>query len=187
MLLVGCTHVQRPAIQTTVLPPETMVQKIPLKVALVMDSNWTNYTFKFGKMGDTWEYPLGGPLMDYARSVSSHSFQEVTESPDASSVPSSADVILSPAVAKMDHAAGMLAWQDRKLIMLVEWTMRDRNSKNMVWLSTIEANAAHSAGNLFTGGGNERRLFQALFDELTTNTLRAFQEAPEIKTRSGSR
>ena len=186
LLLVGtgCTHIQRPTIKPTALAESAGVSKIPLRVALVMDPAWTNYTFSFSKMGDTWQYPVGKALVEYARNATGHAFREVAEFSDAAVAANTADVVLQPRVGKADHAMGMLAWQDRTLVFRVEWTMHDAANRNKVWLSTIDGHASHHAGNVFTMNGNERKLFQQLFDDLTTKTVHAFQEAPELRQLS---
>lgn len=187
LLGTGCTHVQKPKIQRTTLAAEAKSGALPLKVALVMDAAWTNYTFQFSKMGDTWKYPLGASMIDYARNVTGHSFRQVVEFVSADAAANQADVILQPRVAKSDQAMGMLAWQDRTLVFLVEWTARDAANRNTVWLTTIDAKAAHNAGNMFTFNGNERKLFQKIFDDLSNKTVKAFAESPELKAISPAR
>jgi len=145
--------------------------------ALVLDSEWSNYTFSFSQMGDTWKYQLGESLNNYARNVCQHAFQKVTVFPDRASAANKADAILHPKVAKMDHAIGTLAWQDRTFILLVEWTMRDGADQKTLWLHTAEGQAAHNAGNMLTWKSNEKKVFQKLFDNLTANTVAPLKAA----------
>jgi hypothetical protein len=169
----ACTHTQKPVITVKALPPaQASAGSRPM--FLVMDDAFRQYTFEFGKMGDTWKYPLGEALVDYARNVTQHVFPGVTE---ATAAPADGGWVLQPAVGKMDHASGLLAWQDRTLVLRVEWALRNAGDSRTLWLSTVEGKASHAAGNLFTGKGNERKLFQMLFDDLTEATVRELRLA----------
>lgn len=183
LMLTGCTHVQKVQIGTTMLAARSGEQKLPLKAVLQLDGELTGYEFSWSMMGDNWKYPLGGDLGNYARNVARSVFAEVRE---GGAPPAAGEVILRPRVAKMDHAIeGFAAWSKRNLILKVEWTLSDVGAKDPLWLATVEARASHNAGNVFTMKGAERKLFQELFDNLSTNTVATMRNAPEIRKRAG--
>ena len=61
------------------------------------------------------------------------------------------------------------------------WVARDRANKNTLWLKTFSATGQTHSGNVFTAGGNQRKRFQLLFDDLTRQTVEAIEKSPELK------
>lgn len=89
--------------------------------------------------------------------------------------------VFAPKVARANQLMPSFAWQKRQVLLVVEWTAKTPDSGNVLWVSSIEGAADEAIGNVFTGGGHEKKLFQDLFDDLTRKTVVAFSEAPELR------
>ena len=72
---------------------ERAATPVPIHAALVLDPAFTNYRWSFSSTGDTWEYPMGGRLRQYAEEISRKILKEVTIQADAT-VPENAEVVL---------------------------------------------------------------------------------------------
>jgi hypothetical protein len=157
-------------------------QVLPHRVVLVINQELAEYKHEFHLVGGTDVYPLGAALQDYARNVTSNSFQAVDIVPSAEKASSFAsdDLILIPRVVKSDTSFGHSKYN---ISFVMEWTAKDRTSQNTVWLKTITANGSEPMGSVFTIFKHRRMLFQKVFDDLTPKTCKAFQEAPEFLAR----
>ncbi len=168
VLLAGCTHVQKMKVSPIARIADPHQEKLPLKVGLMLDEPYCSYTHKWERMGDTWIFPLGPVLKSQSISVCEQTFRSVVVSTNGV-LPAGVDVILTPRVYKLGfafgHAKGFLA------TLLVEWTMRDQDNHNLLWLTTVE-------GHLNSGWG---KAYRELFDELAIGASRRFRESPEIR------
>ncbi|MBI3879838.1 MAG: hypothetical protein HY301_07205 [Verrucomicrobia bacterium] len=179
----GCTEVHTMPVKAMVFAQGAGEHKIPLNVILLLDKKWLNYTYSYQWGAGRHEYPLGKVLENYAKSVTQQTFQSVTREVDATATDGKAVVTLEPRIAKADEVfAGLSAWAKRKVVFQVEWTMRDANSKKIVWLATIDGQAEYPIGTLLSMNSNERKLYQMLFDDLSLKTVKAFKDAPEIRS-----
>lgn len=180
LVVTGCAHHVKLTVQPTALAvPE---RKLPLRAAVVADKELEAWKYEFKMMGDTWIFPFGPAIKDTARQVSEQAFESVTMVPsfeEAARLP--VDVILRPEGRKAEQSTPVWAWEDVNFVMVVEWHAKDRSAQNTVWLKTITANASHVGGNLFTGAGNQRKLMQKLFDDLSRKTYDALMNAPELR------
>src|SRR5262245_40748234 len=80
LLAAGCTHVYEVNVPPTELPS---LAKNPAHVALVLDPGLTGFDLRYEAMGDTFVFPLGAGLEDYAKNVAQTHFREVTVFPTA--------------------------------------------------------------------------------------------------------
>ena len=176
----GCTHMVPISVHPTALAAG---DKLPLTAALVINKDLLDYKYEFHMMGDTWLYPFGEPLQDYARRVAGASFQRVeeTSSTEKAFAMPSTDIVLVPRPVKADESTGLMAQSKVNLTLVIEWTAKDRASQNTVWLKTITANASEVQGNVFSGHKHQGILMQKLFDDLCAKTHEAFQSAPELR------
>lgn len=55
--------------------------------------------------------------------------------------------------------------------MLLEWTLRSNDNRNILWMTTVDGH----------GRGGNSKAHQLLFDDLATKSYRAFQESPEVQ------
>jgi hypothetical protein len=155
-------------------------QVLPHRVVLMINPEFADYKHEFHLVGGTDVYPLGSALQDYARNVTSNSFQavDVVSSEEKASSFTSDDLILIPRVVKSDTSFGHSKYN---VTLVVEWSAKDRASQNTVWLKTITANGSEPMGSVFTIWKHRRMLFQKVFDDLSPKTFKAFQEAQELR------
>ena len=155
-------------------------QLLPHRAALVLNQELADYTHKFALVGGTDRYPIGAALQEYARNVTTKSFQQidVVPSEEQAAPLTSDDLILVPRVVKSDTSFGHGLFT---ITLVVEWTAKNRASQNTVWLKTITANASEKMGSGFTTMKHRRVLFQKVFDDLSPRTYKAFQEARELR------
>ena len=155
-------------------------QLLPHHAVLVLNQELADYKHKFALVGGTDRYPIGSALQEYARNVTTKSFQQVDVIPSEEQAASltSDDLILIPRVVKSDTSFGHGKFT---ITLVMEWTAKNRASQNTVWLKTITANASEKMGSAFTTMKHRRTLFQKVFDDLSPRTYKAFQEAPELR------
>lgn len=167
----GCTHTAKIKVVPTQLPAAQA--KLPGRAALVLDEEFNSFQYQFKMMGDTFVYPVGPSLNQYARNVVEHAYSRITVVPTAEAAVGHADAILVPKALKADQSHGVWAWDDRRFSLIVEWTLKDGQNRNVLWVKPIEGKATETGGNLFTGKSHERKLFQKLFDHLSLKTYEA--------------
>jgi hypothetical protein len=160
--------------------PLTGGRVLPHRAVLVLNQELADYKHGFHLVGGTDVYPIGSALQDYARNVTGRSFQQVDVVPSEEKAASltSDDLILIPRAVKSDTSFGHGKFT---ITLVVEWTAKNRASQNTVWLKTITANASEKMGSAFTTLKHRRMLFQKAFDDLSPQTYKAFQEAPEFR------
>jgi hypothetical protein len=175
--IVGCTHVAQLDIQSSALPSVT---KARTNVALVISKEFADFSHEYGSMGDKFVFPLGAGLKDYAKNVAQNRFETVTVVDSATEAAGKFDAILTPRAVKADESHGVFTFTERRVTLLVEWTLKDGDGVRPLWVDTITANAARKMGSAFTYKKNQKLLFQALFDDLSTKTMKAFEESSEV-------
>ncbi len=180
---MGCTHVTTIPIATTSLPP---TDKSPAKVALVLEKQFSEFKYQLKQMGDTFEYPLGEAFQNYARNVTGSRFAQVSIFPVAPESAEGIDGILFPKVVKVEESRGLFTWTERRVVAVVEWTLKDRYNQKIIWLNTFDAEAGRVPGPAWHVKENEGRLFQDLFDQLSLKTQKAFVESKEFELLGGT-
>jgi hypothetical protein len=174
----GCAHTMQVNVKPTMLPA---CDKSPARIALVLDRDFTEYKHTMRSMGDSFVSPLGPPLQEYAKNVTQHVFTEVFVHPTAAEAAGKADAILIPKVTKLDESYGLWAASKHQMVMIMEWTLKDRDNQKDLWLDSIDARGEGKMGNGFTYKGNHLKILQHLFDDLSVKTQKALLESPEIR------
>ena len=180
LLLCGCTSVEE--INVKPAPSATLAVKEPwpLHVALVLDEGFTNYSYTWSVVG-TDVLPLGPSLAQYARQVCEAAFRTVTVVPNVEAGAGKADCVLIPRVTGANLEVPTTAFSKPEMVIMVEWTMKDRGAQKPLWLTTIEGKTKEAAGNMWTYRKHRRIRNQKLFDDLARNTAAAFAGSLEIK------
>jgi hypothetical protein len=181
----GCTHTAKINVTPTHLPSVAGQPKSPVHAALVLDPEFSDFQYHFKLMGDTFVFPMGPSLNLYARNVVEHVFGQVTVHASPEAAANSADAILIPRALKADSSMGIWAWDDRSQSLIVEWTLKDAENQNVLWVKPIEGKGIETGGNLFTAKSHEKKLFQKLFDDLSLKTFEALKSSPEIMRLQG--
>ena len=170
--LGGCTttEIRKVFITPTVLPAESTENKISVSAALVLDKPFKEYGTPVNLVGATAIYVLGDHLSRYAVDVSRYLFRHVVVYDSMEVAVNKADVILVPKVAR----SSMFLTKPR-VLLVVEWLVKDRTGQQTLWLTSIEAEAAE------TKYSKLGKACQRVFDDLSLKTLKAFDASPEIK------
>jgi hypothetical protein len=171
LFTVGCVGIK---VDFTKLAARNKASKIPLNLALVLAPGLGRTT----EMGKSFVNPID----QYCRSVTEQAFQKVRVCKDASEAVDTADAILTPRVIKIRYTMPTSGWDDSTIQIVMEWTLKDRGNKDILWMTTIDGSAKHP----FVGAVPFENSFKVLvnkgFEDLYTKTLRALQTAPEIRT-----
>jgi hypothetical protein len=168
LLAAGCTHTIKIKVAPTANIQNPSATKIPLHVALMLDERFCNYSHKFENMGDTWVHPFGPALRQQSTSLCEQTFKQVTVSTNGV-VPPGVDAVLTPEVHRSGYAVGL--GNKFMFTMLVQWELRDRENRNVLWMATVDGQSADK----------QKRVFQKLFNDLNAKSYRAFQDSAEIK------
>jgi hypothetical protein len=178
-LVAGCTHVAPMSVSPTNLP---VGERLPLHATLVLSKEFTEFKQQFSTMGDTFIYPLGQPLADYARHVTEASFRQVEIAPTLEQAlqNASSDILLIPRAVKADQSLGFMRTDQARFTLVIEWVAKRRADQNTVWIRTITGDASETKGVGFSGY-HQQILMQKLFDDLSLKTQDAFQKAPELR------
>ncbi|MCX6906713.1 MAG: hypothetical protein NTY01_01580 [Verrucomicrobia bacterium] len=179
VLGVGCTHMGK--VQPNIAPVVHGTTKIPANVALVLDRELDGFQYKFNMMGDTWQYPFGPALKDYARNVTSGLFENVSVVSSPAEVSGkTVNLIMRVKGVKAEQTMPSTAFELRKFTLVVQWTVRDGADAKDIWIKTLSGYAEEPGGNIFTGETHEKLMFQKLFDDLTKKTVDAMTQSPEL-------
>ncbi len=98
------------------------------------------------------------------------------------SVPSAGDtqVVLLPRFVDVGATRTALAFSNRELVVLVEWTVKDK-SGNTLWLETVQGSSKHHMGNLFTHGKNVRLVVNDSVKDMAEQTAVKMGASPELR------
>ena len=133
----GCTHLYKVEPKMTAVHADT---KIQASVALVLDKALEDFHYEYNDMGDTFIFPYGPALKDYARNVTIAVFENVSiVSSPAELSGKSADLILHLKGVKAEQKHTALNSRMSQWIIVVEWTARDRTNTKDIWIKTIRA------------------------------------------------
>lgn len=174
-LSTGCSSLGK----VEVTQPAVSGPKIPASVALVLTPEVQEYKDTYHQL----EWQFGPAIADYARNTTQGVFErvQVYEGAGMPNVQGSVDAVLSPKVAKVNQLLPGLAWQDREILMVIEWTAKNPVNDQVFWVRSIEGQATETGGNMMTGAKHEKIIFDKLFQNLTTQTVKAFRVAPELQ------
>ena len=156
------------------------IPKSPARIALVLDKSFTEYTHEMNMVGDKYVSPLGPALREYARNVTENRFGQVSVHASPEDAAGKVEAILIPKVAKFDESYGLWAGSPHNVVMIVEWSLKDRDNQRELWLDSIDARAEGKMGNVFSYKRNHRDLMQRLFEDLSIKTQKAFEHSGEI-------
>jgi len=97
-------------------------------------------------------------------------------------VPSSAEgeVVLVPRLVDVDATKAAMAFSNREMIVLLEWTVKDASGKT-VWIETVQGTAKHHIGNVFTHGKNERLIVKDSVKDAAEQSAGKMSSSPELR------
>jgi hypothetical protein len=168
LLIVGCTSL---SVDFSNVSSRNSSPRIPLNVALVLAPGLGKTT----EMGD-----LENLIRQYAQSVSKQAFEKVSVVGSASEAVATGYSILTPQVIKVRYILPTSGYDDSRLEIVMDWTLKARDNKDIVWMQTIAGSAEHPFGP-FNPTKHLKILVQMAFEDLYAKTLDAVQRAPEFR------
>jgi hypothetical protein len=93
--------------------------------------------------------------------------------------PEEGQVVLLPKFGEVDATRTMGAFSDRELVVLLEWTVKDRSGKT-VWIETVQGTAKHHMGNAFTHGKNEKLIVEDAVKDAAEQSASKMSSSSEL-------
>lgn len=129
--------------------------KLNLRAALVLTPEFCATQIKKGTwMSNQERFDVGKAVCSELEPALKQVLTDVT-SVDAASAAGDAQIILTPRFVDVTATQAKIAFSNRELVLLVEWTAKDRSGKTL-WLETVQGSARHHIGNTFTYKKNLR-------------------------------
>ena len=107
--------------------------------------------------------------------------QSVTVVSNVQQVSGKEQCLLIPRVVGASFELALSGLSEPEMVVIVEWTLKDRATQTVLWLATVEGKSKEVMGTSFTYQKHKRIRYQKLFDDLSRNTAAAFASSPEIK------
>jgi hypothetical protein len=154
--------------------------KLALKAALVLTPEFCTNKMK-DKAGERFEIGKAActELEPALRGVFS-SLTVVT----AATASGDAEAVLTPRFVAVDRTAAMTSFSNRKMIVLLEWTVKDRSNKT-VWLETVQGSASGHGGTIGRVGKNRKKVVAAAVRNAAEESASKMLSSPELRKLSG--
>jgi hypothetical protein len=94
--------------------------------------------------------------------------------------PEEAQVVLLPKCGDVDATKTLGAFSDREMIVLLEWTVKDRSGKT-VWIETVQGSSKHHMGNTFTHGKNVKLIVEDSVKDAAEQSASKMSSSPELR------
>jgi hypothetical protein len=109
-------------------------------------------------------------------------FTELKRVADSSET-AGAQVVIEPKFADVGATQKAFAFSKRELVVVVEWTIRDRDGK-VLWLETIDGSAKRNIGNAFTHGKNMKHIVEDAVQNVTEESAAKMISATQLQKYS---
>ena len=105
---------------------------------------------------------------------------------EAASSAGNAQVVLMPKFVDIGATQTLGAFSNRELVVLVEWTVKDKLGKT-VWVETVQGSSKHHMGNVFTHNKNLKRIVADSVKDMAEQSASKMSSSPELtKLANGS-
>jgi hypothetical protein len=91
-----------------------------------------------------------------------------------------AEVVLMPRFVDIAATQTLGAFSNRELVVLVEWTVKDKSGKT-VWVETVQGSAKHHMGNAFSHNKNLKRIVEDSLKDVAETSASKMSSSPEIR------
>jgi hypothetical protein len=150
-------------------------QKLDLSAAVVMNPELC--ATKIKKNSETFE--VGRAACDLLKSALEQGFSSVT-SVAADKDAQDAQAILIPRFVDVSATKTMSAFSTRELIVLLEWTVKDKSGRT-VWIETVQGSGKNHIGNAFTYKKDMKEIIQYAVQDLAHKSVVAMDASPELR------
>jgi hypothetical protein len=172
---MACSYSRPIPEMATTVAPSAREGQVGISAALVVSPAFRSYAVPLGSRG---KILVGDNLVSYASNVVQNAFATFRTYDSESSASGQADVLLIPSVVRSNEFIAEIL----DVVLVIEWTVKDRSGRKTVWLGTIEAKATESVPFFAVDPSPyENRMYQRVFQDLTEETIRRLQQSPEIR------
>ena len=155
--------------------------KLLLKAALVLSPEFCATKTKKGTWGINQEtFEIGKAACVELEPALRDAFSNVVSMKEAPAPESDAQVVLTPRFVDIGATQKMGAFSDRELVVLVEWTVRDKAGKT-VWIETVQGSAKHHMGKSFTHGKNLKLIVADSVKDMATQSASKMAASQELR------
>jgi hypothetical protein len=188
-----CLRGIRPLQALLLLPAATVIangqtarapaSKLLLKADVVLTAEFCATKSQKGSFisGTRETFAIGEAACHEIERTLKNTFSSVTRlamepSPGATSV----EIVLIPKFVDIGATRAVTAFNDRELVVLLEWTARDSMGKP-VWIETVQGSAKRASGGLLFSHLQRQRIVKDAVIDLTEASARKMAEAPELR------
>jgi hypothetical protein len=153
--------------------------KPSLSAALVLSPEFCATKTKKGAWGINQEtFEIGKAACTELEPALKGVFSGLTRVQDASSS-GEAQLVLTPRFVDIGATQKAFAFSDRELVVLVEWTVKDKSGKSL-WVETVQGSAKRHIGNAFTHGKNLKKIVEDSVKDVADQTATKMSASPEL-------
>jgi hypothetical protein len=154
--------------------------KPSLNAALVLTPEFCATKTKKGTWGINREtFPIGKAACEELEPALKGVFPGLTHV-EAAASSGDAQVVLVPRFVDVGATQTLGAFSNRELVVLVEWTVKDKAGKT-VWVETVQGSAKHHMGNAFTHGKNLKLIVRDSVKDMAEQSASKMSAAPELR------
>lgn len=158
-------------------PEDTMLR---LKAALVLTPDFCATKTKKGSFVSGKEtFEIGKAACAELEPALKGVFSSLTRT-EAPPSPEEAQVVLLPKFGDLEATKTLGAFSDREMIVLLEWTVKDRSGKT-VWIETVQGSSKHHMGNTFTHGKNVKLIVEDSVKDAAEQSASKMSSSPELR------
>jgi hypothetical protein len=153
--------------------------KLSLSAALVLTPEFCATKTKKGTWGINQEsFEIGKAACTELEPALKGVFPGLTRVQEASSS-GDAQVVLTPRFVDIGATQKAYAFSDRELVVLVEWTVKDKSGKS-VWVETVQGSAKRHMGNAFTHGKNLKKIVEDSVKDVAEQSATKMSSSQEL-------
>lgn len=150
--------------------------KLAVRAALVLTPALCATKMK-DKAGETFE--IGKPACTELEPALRGVFSNLTVAGDPSAA-ENAQIVILPRFVAVDRTAAVTSFSNRKMIVLLEWTVKDSSGKT-VWLETVQGSATGHGGTIGRVSKNRKRVVALAVKDAAEQSATKMQSSPELR------
>jgi hypothetical protein len=168
--------IQGASAQQTPAPPA----KLDLKAALILTPEFCGTKTKKGTfLSGKEQFDVGKAACKELQPALQSAFASIATTQDAGSA-GDAQLTLIPKFVDVDATKTVTAFSNREMIVLVEWTIKDK-ARNTLWIETVQGSAKHHAGNMFTYKKNLNLIVEDSVKDMAEQSAIKMSAARELR------
>jgi hypothetical protein len=164
--------------------PSQADAKLSLNAALVLTPEFCVTRTKKGTWGVNQEtFDVGKAACAELEPALKGVFSSLTRV-EAASSSEDAQVVLTPKFLDITAQQTRGAFSNREMVVLVEWTVKDKSGKT-VWIETVQGSAKHHSGNMWTYKKNLKLIVGDSVKNMAEQSASKMSSSPELRKLAG--